>query len=252
MQAARNYPDGKIHIVRNKGRLQYYLRTNPQDKSGVYIPKKQTKLVRRLLQKKYNEEALVFCNSEIHNLEQFLEKSTSKNKSGFSHPNISIQKIYSDYPPEIQREIIPIDISDAEYLAQWAQMPYETKGVWTKGTGLKTDRGEIVRSKSEMNIANALYRKQIPYRYECPLKLSNGQIIHPDFTLPDVRRRRDIYWEHRGMMDDREYAKESVKRLRDFARNGIFLGDSLIVTEETMQMPLGMDEIRIILEHYFW
>lgn len=92
MQAARNYPDGKIHIVRNKGRLQYYLRTNPQDKSGVYIPKKQTKLVRRLLQKKYNEEALVFCNSEIHNLEQFLEKSTSKNKSGFSHPNITICK----------------------------------------------------------------------------------------------------------------------------------------------------------------
>lgn len=37
-----------------------------------------------------------------------------------------------------------------------------------------TDKGERVKSKSELTIANALYRSKIPYKYECPIILHNG------------------------------------------------------------------------------
>ena len=45
-----------------------------------------------------------------------------------------------------------------------------------------TDAGERVRSKSELVIANLLYKNNIPYMYECPLKINNNT-VYPDFTV---------------------------------------------------------------------
>ena len=33
----KTYPEGKLHIVRNGSRVQYYLRTDSKDKSGAYV-----------------------------------------------------------------------------------------------------------------------------------------------------------------------------------------------------------------------
>ncbi len=62
-------------------------------------------------------------------------------------------------------------------------------------TEYRTEKGELVRSKSEMNIANALFRTEIPYKYECPLTLNDGRVIYPDFTVLDVYNRRLVCWE---------------------------------------------------------
>lgn len=113
-----------------------------------------------------------------------------------------------------------------------------------------TDNGEYVRSKSELNIANLLYKMNVPYKYECPLTFSNGKIIYPDFTLLDIRNRREVYWEHRGMMDDRNYLKHTVQRGKDYRKEGIYIGDHLLITEETSVLPLGTDEILSVIQHF--
>ena len=96
-----------------------------------------------------------------------------------------------------------------------------------------------------------LESKGIPYKYECPLVLQNGIVIYPDFTLLDIRNRQEIYWEHRGMMDDKEYARNSVQRIKTLMRNGICIGKNLIITEETLTYPLGTDEIKTIIQEFF-
>ena len=73
-----------------------------------------------------------------------------------------------------------------------------------------------MRSKSELNIADTLYKMEIPYKYKCPFVLMNGRTVHPDFTILDIVNRREIYWEHRGMMDDRMYLKQSVQRIKEY------------------------------------
>ena len=97
------------------------------------------------------------------------------------------------------------------------------------------------------------YKKQkgIPYKYECPKALLNGKEIYPDFTVLNVKARKEIYWEHRGMMDDREYAKQAVFKLKSLMKNGIILGDNLIITEETTANPLGTNEIETIINRFF-
>ncbi|MEE3440399.1 MAG: hypothetical protein VZR07_10670, partial [Ruminococcus sp.] len=50
----------------------------------------------------------------------------------------------------------------------------------------ETQRGEIVRSKSEVIIADALYYANIPYHYEKPIKVGD-RVIYPDFTVLNVK-----------------------------------------------------------------
>ncbi len=53
-----------------------------------------------------------------------------------------------------------------------------------------THKGERVRSKSEVIIANLLYKYQIPYRYEFPLTIKDFGITYPDFLILNVRKKR--------------------------------------------------------------
>lgn len=70
----------------------------------------------------------------------------------------------------------------------------------------QTERGELVRSKSEVIIADHLHRRRINYRYEEQLKLGEDIRI-PDFTFEDDDTGITYYWEHCGMLFDPEYAR---------------------------------------------
>ena len=237
-----SYPVGKIHISPKKNGIAYLLRTDPKDKSGKYIHKSDQKTIKSYLQKKYDMTVFNMIKTEISSLEQMIKKSESIADR--------IRNTYSDYPPQVREFIEPIDISDADYVSEWLAEDYTKKEIKDETPFYLTDNGEHVRSKSEINIANLLFKHNIPYKYECPLKLSNGRIIHPDFTILDIRTRRVKYWEHRGMMDSAEYANHSVMRIREYERSNIKLGDQLIITEETSAIPLGTKDIEDVIEHY--
>jgi hypothetical protein len=75
----------------------------------------------------------------------------------------------------------------------------------------KTRRGDAVRSKSEVIIADLLYSKKIEYSYERRLEAPDGSSRLPDFTVDDFDSGRTIYWEHLGMLSDPSY-KAAWKR----------------------------------------
>ncbi len=52
-------------------------------------------------------------------------------------------------------------------------------------------------------------------------------------------------------MDDRDYAKHSIQRLKDYGKAGIFPGKGLIISEETSTNPLGNREIMEVIHAYF-
>jgi len=199
-------------------------------------------MIKRYLQKSYDEKILKLVTAEIESLKKLLAKS--------GNVISKVRKVYSESPAEVKELIIPIDMSDEDYALNWQNAPYEGKPLPDYLPFLETKRKERVRSKSELNIANALADKGIPYKYECPLQLSSGATIYPDFTVLDVKRRRVLYWEHRGMMDDKEYAKNSVQRIKTLMKEGLFIGDDLIITEETSTNPLGTNEIDAIIKKF--
>lgn len=84
----------------------------------------------------------------------------------------------------------------------------------------RTARGEAVRSKSEVIIADHLANRGLVYRYEAPLSLG-GETRFPDFTVEDSDTGITYYWEHCGMFYDAGYRERWETKLRWYRQNGI-------------------------------
>ncbi|MBR3003529.1 MAG: hypothetical protein IKH67_00485 [Lachnospiraceae bacterium] len=146
--------------------------------------------------------------------------------------------------------VVPEIITDEEYARKWLEQKYERRQFADGAPEFYTGKGDRVRSKSEIVIADMLDRLQYPYFYEMPLYLQDGVMLHPDFTTLNVRKRKVIYLEHLGMMDDEEYLINAFKRIAVYERNGIYLGDRLIVTYETSGQPLNTRAVEKKLRFY--
>ena len=85
----------------------------------------------------------------------------------------------------------------------------------------RTERGDLVRSKSELVIAGNLHARAIDYAYEQPLVLPNGHTRYPDFTIADHARGVTFYWEHLGMLDDSGYRSRWERKRAEYLECGI-------------------------------
>jgi len=96
----------------------------------------------------------------------------------------------------------------------------------------RTLRGELVRSKSELAIANHLYAIGLPYLYERELPGTvDKDKLRPDFSFIDDAGDL-IIWEHLGMLDRPDYAAGWDWKRAWYARNGFELDRNLFTTSE--------------------
>ncbi|MCL7412853.1 MAG: AAA family ATPase [ANME-2 cluster archaeon] len=84
----------------------------------------------------------------------------------------------------------------------------------------RTERGEAVRSKSEVIIADKLHNWKLDYHYETPLEF-DGVVKYPDFTIEDDNTGITYYWEHCGMLQDPAYETRWKKKLEWYREHDI-------------------------------
>jgi hypothetical protein len=114
----------------------------------------------------------------------------------------------------------------------------------------KTLNGELVRSKSEVIIANMLHEKGIAYEYEKELDLKEDGIKIPDFTIDDAESGNLLYWEHCGMMADSHYRKRWEAKKAVYEKHGIIEGDNLIVSYDDVNGSIDSLRIDSLIEKY--
>ena len=66
----------------------------------------------------------------------------------------------------------------------------------------------------------------------------------------NVRKRKEFYLEHFGIMDDPEYSEKAIKKLEDYAKNKIYIGKNLLVTFETRHKPLEMKVVEQMIKEF--
>lgn len=224
-------PEGRLRIACRKGNEQYYHVTKDTNNMGCYVSKKNNgKLVRSLAQKDYAKKYLdyliikkEFLENTIHTYEMFDDSS-----------------IYSGYNEARRKLILPYYISDKEYVKQWETEVYEGLPIDDDAVKIYSERGEIVRSKSEKIIADKLLMLGIPYKYEHPLELNGYGVVYPDFTLLDINNRKEVILEHFGMMDNNEYSEKAIKKICDYQKNGYVVGEEFLCTFETYRHPIDV------------
>ncbi len=241
---------GRLRISQKGKYTEYYHIKDDSNANGKYIPKKQQATANQLAQKDYNSKIITLLEEEIEALRTYLNTA----------PNI--QAFYSQMCPARQNLITPLTLTDEQYTAQWKSASWQGLPFSPDTPGYTTNKGERVRSKSEVLIANALAHQKIPYRYEYPLTLHQNHTyrtsqnttttttLYPDFFCLNIRTRQEIIWEHFGLMDSPEYLHNTVSKLKLYAQNKILPGKKLIITMETNTEPLIPDVINQMIEQF--
>ena len=107
----------------------------------------------------------------------------------------------------------------------------------------RTEKGHLVRSKSELVIANMLFQLGIPYEYErvCEGTTAPGR-LRPDFSF--VTADGDlIIWEHLGMLSRPDYKRGWDWKREWYSRNGFVEGKTLFISTEDAKN--GLDSARL-------
>lgn len=117
-----------------------------------------------------------------------------------------------------------------------------------------TTRGDAVRSKSEVIIANLLHSRNVPYLYETPLEI-DGVTKYPDFTIEDDDTGITYYWEHCGMLSVPEYRRRWEEKHEWYRENGILPYDegggakgTLIVSQDEPNGGISSKEIVSLID----
>ena len=107
----------------------------------------------------------------------------------------------------------------------------------------RTEKGHLVRSKSELVIANMLQGLEIEYEYErvCEGTIEPGR-LRPDFSfvMPDGDL---IIWEHLGMLDRADYKRGWEWKRHWYERNGFVEGKTLFTSADGG--GLGLDSAKL-------
>ena len=248
LRSIKKAPEGSLRITQSHNSVQYYHIINKGDNTGTYIPAEHRKLAVQLAQKDYDKKVTESASKEIKFLSNIF-----KNCTQFFKKNTLAEKIFQNLHKNRRTLVEPVKLSDEEYAARWQAINYK-KDFTPENKNYRTIKDEVVRSKSEILIADTLNRMNIPYHYEFPIKLlredGTKTTFHPDFLCLNRRTRKEFLWEHFGRMDDAEYASQTVSKLNLFAHNGIFPGKNLITTMETATQPLNTRQIEKLAEEF--
>lgn len=231
-------PEGHLRISRDKKKLRYYHCMD--NKNEVYIPKENTQLPRELAQKSYNISVIKKAERQLRQIQR-LTSEYSDNE---------VETVYESLTHARKAIVTPIEQTWEQVVKEWYDIEYIGKEFQEGMPVIMSEKGERVRSKSEKILADYFYRKNIRYKYEKPLYLNGMGLVYPDFTFISPKTRKEIYWEHEGMMDKADYAKAAIKKIEAYEKNDIFPGERLILTFETQQNMLNSQIVEKLVEKY--
>lgn len=250
----KELPKGHLRVAqKGSARPQFYQYKSPDDLTGKYIRKRNISFAKTLAQKDYEEDIIPLIQKEIAALQEYLTQTRNGR---------ILTDFYEKLCPARRALITPVTLTDDQYVANWQEVSWTGRSFSPDSPLLLTARGERVRSKSEVIIADTLFHHNIPYRYEFPLTLKRTDVdrsadaygstvtLHPDFLCLNTRTRAEFYWEHFGLMDDPAYSKNAAGKLRLYTENRILPGRNLIITMETQTEPLSTRTIDQTIEAF--
>lgn len=138
-------------------------------------------------------------------------------------------------------------------------LPKEVQGRYLEDRLIhRTADGHLVRSKSEVIIADALTSQGVEYQYEAPFIGFDGTQRLPDFTIDYAATGETFVWEHLGMLSVEKYRHSWERKLEWYARSGVLpLADgggdraTLIVTTDDSLGGIDSASVHAMIKSVF-
>ncbi len=234
----KNIPDKGITVSKSNGYDQYYW-IDRISRKRTYAKVSEIDMLKKNAQQKYEHAVATKLNNLKKELADFLEK----------YDVSEIDKVYMHMSKARQKLVSPIIDPDEIFVKKWESVTYESSG-FINDSEFYSSKGVKVRSKSELIIANALEQCGVPYRYEYPLYLKGIGTVYPDFTCLNISKRKEIVWEHFGMMDNIAYSNKNIAKIQAYNQNAFFPGKNMIMTFETSQNAVGSTTIQNMIKEF--
>ncbi|MGN0659655.1 MAG: hypothetical protein ACI4LA_08610 [Emergencia sp.] len=230
--AARKLPKGRLLCRNVRGAYRYYRKDENTGKE-IYLRKSEQDLIEKLKLRRSLEKAIENMETNLKYQQKILDHYRAYDSASVEK---QLPASYSDdrfrqYEKQFITDARDRDCGQNDYLSE--------------GRNQKTSFGLMVRSKSEVMIAEILHSYGIPFRYEEKLTVRSRdgsmKTYLPDFTiyLPWGK----LYWEHFGLFSRKDYREKSIEKLNDYFFNGIVMPSNLIVT---MDGPAGEFDIEAV------
>lgn len=225
-------PDGKLVHVKAADGERYYVEVRDGERPSRRGITRRPDLVATFARKEYLRKALAVIDHDVRTLERAVRRYKR-----FDPEEVvgSLSSAYRDLPldafyhPLVDTVALSLDATDEQRIASHAAWGAEAPGpsdYLPEGRTLRTSRGERMRSKAEVLIAETLYSYGIPFRYEQELE-AGGATFHPDFTFEGAGG-KEFYLEFCGMMDDPAYVEGHKRKRSAYEAAGIAEWDNII------------------------
>ncbi len=212
-QQLKNTIDGYLYIRENPKSNTYYQVIAEGNKRKRIKITDQPNTIQGLLEKVIIKKAMQTCRKNIKLLKNLLNSYT---------PLLPLDAL-----DEKQRELF------TSLYSSMPPAPYEKAPYDPNRHIHETVCGEMVSSKGEVIIVNALWHFDIPFNYEelFPYTDDDGNWFYPDFTIhcPDGTV---IIWEHLGLLSRMDYCVHNAGKLHTYHENGYVIGKNLILTQD--------------------
>jgi len=216
-------PAGSL-IIRG---TRYYHATNGEE-IGITKNKELIKLLSR-------KKTLLAFKKRLEQNISVITKSQSKLVS------TSYKEIISTLPATFQK--LPNSYFFHPSMKKWlAKMDNENT---YKGRRYETQRGILLRSKSEYMIACLLEEYGILYLYEPAINLE-GKTKYPDFIILNPFTGKIIIWEHFGALHMPNYEQEMNQKMELYLANGFIPFETIIYTFE---FDMNTRRLRSLIEN---
>lgn len=255
-------PPGSLRIAQ-KNPNQYYWVTESTGSKGKYIRKSDVAIAKQLAQKDYAMKLhakVVQMKKELdEHSDLYDESEIVKFHESFSEARRKLIEPYVRNAEEFAQHWVRIKLDEKERLAILNASSGNTSKLHFGGgmsypineqNGIATERGEVVRSKTEKILADKLYMYGIPYVYEMPLYIVGYGYLCPDFTVLNKRTRQEYYWEHFGMMEKAEYCEKAIKKINTYEKQHIYQGRQLLLTFETSTQLPNFKQVEAFIQEF--
>ncbi len=237
METLKKTPKATIRCATNKGCFQYY-------DGNQYLRKEKIEYIKMQLNRDYCEKLHI-------ELEQY-EKKLCDLLDLYKHE--TLENVYRHLTPARKVHVNPIINPIERKIMEFENTIYTGKQFEENDeTEYFTNKGERVRSKSEVIIANEFFHYGIPYKYEKPLilKEKNKEItVYPDFTTMNKRTGKLWIIEHFGMMSIPQYCEMAMHKLDLYLKNNYLIGKNLLLFYEYTNAPLKVSNITKYIKEF--
>ncbi len=230
-------PEGKLSTSTIKGTAYYYKLIQGKK---LYLGKADCEEVKLLQTRAHLSEALKRIEKNCTALHHLLEEYESVETDII---NCKVPKAYQ------LSQKIDYRFTDWVDPRAWGRAKYDKNTKYPEKLIHRTLKGERVRSKSEVIIADILFLKGVEYHYEENLTLG-AETIAPDFKVAVASQRRFRRLEHFGMLSSSKYLEECLWKLRLYFSHKYVPWDDIIFTFEAQDGGIDAQTIGWIIDQF--